>query len=463
MLKETMLQEKMLQEKILAYIENKDMESLKNQLADADDKEILYAFHDISSEEQVIAFRLLAKDSALSIFEQLDTDQQQNLLHSFTGEKVAEFIDGLAPDDRVRLLDELPATVAKQLIGALSPQERAVTNILMGYEPETAGRIMTTEHISLKKSMTAAQALAKVRKEAKDKETIYTLYVTDGAKKLEGVLSLKELLTAGSNSVIEDVMSKQVIKVSTGANQKEAARVLQELDLLAIPVVDKEERLIGIITIDDALDVLEEEVTNDMYDQAGLADITGSESGRSDVLINGKLWDVWRVRLPFLLITLVAGVVLGAVIDTFESRLESIAVVAIFIPLIMHMGGNVGTQSATVFVRGMVLGHIQIKFFLRHFLKEVCVGLSIGVLIGTVAGVIAYIWQGMYMLGLAVGLALTASLTMAALFGFLVPYVLIKLNTDQAAGSAPIITSIQDILGIVIYFMLVSTFLGGMV
>jgi len=454
----------MLKEKILFYIEHKDMEALKGLLSDAEDMEILYAFHDLSSEEQVIVFRLLTKDNALSIFEELDTDMQQNLLRSFTDERAIEFVNELAPDDRVKLLDELPATVAKKLIASLSPEERAATNILMGYELETAGRIMTTEYISLKKDIVVEQALAKVRKQAKDKETIYTLFVTDNSKKLEGVLSLKELLMADGDSSVEDTMTKNAIKVSTDTDQEEVARILKELDLLAIPVVDKEDRLVGIVTIDDAVDILEEEATEDIYNQAGLVNITGKEADRSVVLVNGSMWKIWKVRLPFLIITLAAGLIAGVLIGGFEEALESIAVVAIFIPLIMDMGGNVGTQSSTVFARGVVLGHIQVKSFLKHFFKEIGIGFSMGVLIGVVAGIIAAVWhwQDMPLIGLAVGLALVVTMTLAALLGFLVPYVLIKFNVDQAAGSAPIITSIKDIVGLVIYFAFVSAFLGHM-
>ncbi|MCL2409412.1 MAG: magnesium transporter [Oscillospiraceae bacterium] len=453
----------MLNEKILAHIENRDMVNLKLLLSDAEEMEILYTLHALSSEEQVIVFRLLTKDTALSIFEQLDTDMQQNLLHSFTDERATEFVNELAPDDRVRLLDELPASVAKKLIASLSPEKRVATNIIMGYAPETAGHIMTTEYISLKKNMTVEKALDKVRRQAKDKETIYTLFVTDNSKKLEGVLSLKELLMADGDSTVEDTMSKKAIRVSTDTDQEEVARTLQELDLLAIPVVDKEERLVGIVTIDDAIDILEEEATEDIYDQAGLADITGRETDRSVVLVSGSLWKIWKVRLPFLVITLIAGLFAGVIIGGFEEALESIAVVAMFIPLIMDMGGNVGTQSSTVFARGVVLGHIHIKKFVKHFLKEIGIGFSMGVLIGTVAGTVVAIWQRMPMLGLAVGLALVVTMTLAALLGFLVPYVLIKFKADQAAGSAPIITSIKDIAGLLIYFAFVSVFLGNMI
>ena len=451
-----------MKEIILDHIKSKDMENLKVLLADAEDMEILYAFHDIGSEEQGIVFRLLSKNHALHIFEELDTDLQHNLLRSFTDERTIEFVNELAPDDRVKLLDELPASVAKKLINSLSPGERAVTNTLMGYEPETAGRIMTTEFISLKRDMTVAEALEKVRKQAQDMETVYALYITDNAKKLEGALSLKELVCAQSGSNVEDIMAHKTISVSTDTDQEEAARILQELDLLAVPVVDKEGRMVGIITVDDAIDILQDEATEDIYDAAGLADITGNESDRSEVLVKGTLWNIWKVRLPFLLITLGAAMFAGAIIEGFEEALESIAVVAIFIPLIMDMGGNVGTQSSTVFARGVVLGHIDVKNFLKPFIKEIGIGLSMGVLIGLAAGAITAFWQGIPLLGLAVGLSLVVTMTLAALLGFLVPFVLIKFNVDQAAGSAPIITSIKDIAGLVIYFMFISIFLGNM-
>ncbi|MDR2183964.1 MAG: magnesium transporter [Clostridiales bacterium] len=451
-----------LYEKIMAFIESKDMENLKTLLANSEEIEILDAFYDLSNDDQVIVFRLLAKDSALSMFEQLDIDHAQNLLRSFTDERVIEFINEMAPDDRVKLLDEMPASVAKKLIASLSPQERATTNILMGYEAETAGRIMTTEYISLNKGMTAQQALDKVRRQAADKETIYTLFVTDNAKKLEGVLSLKDLLVADSGAIIGDIMSKKTISAFTGDDQEEVAKTLQELDLLAIPVVDKEGRIVGIVTIDDAVDIFVEEATEDILDHAGFADAAGIEADRSEVLVNGNLWRIWRVRVPILLITLVFGFLTGAIIDGFEQTLQSVAAVAVFIPLIMGMAGNVGTQSSTIFARGVVLGHIQMKSFVRHLAKEIGVGLSIGIVMGSVTGLVAALWQGNPQLGLAVGLALVATMAVAALLGFAVPYFLIRFNMDQAAGSAPIITSIKDIAGLVIYFAFVSIFMANL-
>ena len=294
-------------ETIWTHLENKDMESLKKLLISAEDMEILDVIRELSANEQVLVYRLLTKDRALFIFEQLDTSLQQKLLTSFTEEIAIEMITDLAPDDRVRLLDELPARVAKKLLESLSPEERKETHLLMGYETETAGRIMTTEYIRLKRDYTAEEALKKVRETAADKETIYTLYVTNDERKLEGVLSLRELLIAPTNSKLEEIMHKKVISVSTDTDQEEVAKILQELDLIAIPVVDKEGRLVGIITIDDAMDILQEEATEDIFDKAGLADLNKKESDRSDVLINGSIFDIWKVRLPFLAITLVGA------------------------------------------------------------------------------------------------------------------------------------------------------------
>jgi len=449
-------------EVVLDNLKSKDMNALKILLNEASELDLLNIVQELSDENQAIVYRLLSKDNALFVFEQLEAADQEQLLKSFTEKQAIEMITELDPDDRVKLLDELPAAVAKRMLAALSPEEREATSLLMGYEAQTAGRIMTPEYVRLHKKITASQALEKVRENARaEKETIYTLYITDEARKLEGVLSLRDLLVADAADTVESIMRENPVKVSTDDDQEEVARTLQKMDLLSIPVVDKEDRLVGIITVDDAMDVIEEETTEDIYNQAGL--IAGKEANRSEVLIHGGLWSIWKVRLPFLFITIVAGMLAAVVLEGFEEVLESIAAVAFFIPLIMDMGGNVGTQSSTVFARGVVLGHIHMKSFFKHLLKEVGVGVSLGAVSGLISGAIAAIWQGDIMFGFAVGLAVTFTMTLAALLGFLVPFILTKLNVDQAAGSAPIITSVKDISGILIYFTLVITLLGHLV
>ena len=455
--------DKELHEVITELIEVQDIPTLRATLSGAGEIEILQVLHAVSDENLPIVFRSLSKGQALDAFEQLDSDQQRYLLRSFTDQGATRYVNALAPDARVRLFDEMPAAVATKLLASISPAEREVTATLMGYEPGTAGRIMTPEFISLRAQMTAAQALDKVRKQAAEKETIYTLYVTSEHKRLEGVVTLRELLCAPPSSSISSIMAAPAVSVATTDDQEDVARTMQELDLLALPVVDNENRIVGIVTVDDAIDILEEEVTEDIYKQAGLGTVPSqnSEESRSDVLVNGSFWDIWKVRLPFLLITVVAGMLAGLVIEGFEEALESVVAVAIFIPLIMDMGGNVGTQSSTVFARGVVLGHISQDRFWRHLAKEVAVGASMGLLVGLLAGLAAAFWQGMPMLGVSVGIALFFAMTLAATLGFLVPFVLLKFGMDHAAGSAPIITSIKDIAGLLIYFAVAVALIPG--
>lgn len=453
---------------IFDYIKEKDIVNLRTLLHELDEVETLFVMNALNRKEKAIAFRLLTKDCALFVFEQLETPLQKELLESFTDEYTREIIEELDPDDRAGLFDEMPASVAKKLLSMLSHEERKITNMLMGYEPETAGRIMTPEFISLRKEMTAEEALNKVRMQAPDKETIYTLYITDTHKKLFGVLSLKELLIANPDAIVNDIMSDSVIKVETFTDQEKAANLLKEHDLLAIPVVDKEERIVGIITYDDAMDILELEATEDIFNQAGLADITSKETNRSEVLIRGSIWAVWKVRLPFLLFTLGFGIAAGFIIGSFEEFLASVAIVAAFMPLIMDLGGSVGTQSTTLFVRGVAMGHIDTKRFWKHLAREAGIGFSIGIIASIITGTISGFWGffgsgGMWQLGLAVGLAVLITVTLAAVVGFLMPFLLIKLKLDQAAGSAPLITAIKDIVGLTTYFLLALLFLSGFI
>jgi len=441
-------------------LKQRDLKSLKKALESANEVDILNIILTLSEQDQGIVYRLLSKEKALYVFEQLDTISQQKLIHAFTDEIAIETIENMSPDDRVKLLDELPAKVTKKMLAALSPNEREMTNLLMGYEAQTAGRIMTPEYVHLDKDITAESALETVKEKALDKETIYTLYIIDDTRKLEGIISLRDLLIAKPQKMLKDIMEKDVVSVSTDTDQEEVAKILQKLDLLAIPVVDKENRLVGIITIDDAMDILEAESTEDMFAKSGIADLTKGEAARSEVVINGSTWKIWKVRLPFLFLSLIGALLAGLVIGNFEETLESVVIIAVFIPVVMDMGGNVGIQSSTVFLRGILLGHIREERLWSHLIKEVWIGFSMGLVVAVLAFISAWLWQGIPELGLAVGLSLLIIMTFASFLGFIVPYVLMKLNVDQAAGTDPIITTIKDIVGLLIYFILVSIFLN---
>ena len=450
---------------VLTHLRTKDVNKLKKILNETNELDIINIMDEMSNEEIAISYRLLDKDLALEVFEGLDINDQQKLIKLLTEKDAIEVFKELAPDDRVRLLDELPAGVAKRMLSSLNIEDREDINLLMGFAPETAGRLMTPEYVRLHGEWTVGFALDKLRVIAKEKETIYTLFVTDESRKLEGVISLRDLFIADENAKIADIMELDVVSFPTDTDQEEVAKSLQILDLLAVPIVDKENRLVGIITVDDAMDILQDEATEDIFAGAGLAggDVTGSETTRSATLIEGSYLRIWKARLPFLVITLVAGFLAGGVIGSFEETLESVAIVAVFIPVIMDMGGTIGTQSATIFTRGLLLGHIKTTSIWKHIAKEVGIGFSLGVISGIATGLIAYVWRGIPGLSIALALSLAATMTLAAFLGFAIPYLLIKLKLDQATGTGPLITSIKDITGLTIYFVLVNWLLGHLI
>lgn len=282
---------------------------------------------------QALAFRLLPKDEAIEVYEYLDAAVQQTMLERLRSGEVLELVEEMSPDDRVRLFDELPAKVVRRLLAELSPAERRITAQLLGYEAETAGRLMTTEFVDLKEFHSAAQALAIVRRRARDTETIYSLYVTDGSRHLTGILSLRDLVTADPEARIGDVMTRDVVSVGTDTNQEEVARAIQRYDFLAVPVVDREQRLVGIVTVDDVIDVIEQEATRDLY-AAGAV-----QAGDEDDYFQSNLFTVARRRVVWLLVLLVANSGTSAVIASQELVLKQVVVLAAFIPLLIGTGG----------------------------------------------------------------------------------------------------------------------------
>ncbi len=439
-----------------------NMEALKKLLNEEDLVDLVQLMNDLDPELRVICFRLLNKDLALEVFERLDLEMQENLIISFAETEASDTFKNLAPDDRVRLLDELPARVAKKLLSQLDREKRAETSELLGYETGTAGRIMSPEYIRLRQGTKVSEAIDKLRTLKESRENIYNIYVTDNTRILQGVLALDDLVLADPDEKVENLMKEDPIKVTTDQDREDVARLLHEQDKFNLPVVDKENRLVGVVTADDAAEIMEEETTEDIFEMAGVKSLKADEAVRSRTMIEGSLVEIWKVRIPFLLIALAGGMMAGVVIDGFEETLEAIAAVAVFIPVIMDMGGNVGTQSSTIFARGLVLGQINVRRFFNYFLKELSVGVTMGSILGVLAGIIAHFWQGIPRFGLTVGIALALTVTIASSLGFVIPYILYKLDFDQAAGSDPIITTLKDITGLIIYFSLVQLFMSQM-
>ena len=399
---------------------------------------------------QALAFRLLPKDEAIEVYEYLDAAVQQTLLERLRSGEVLELVEEMSPDDRVRLFDELPAKVVRRLLAELSPTERRVTAQLLGYEAETAGRLMTTEFVDLKEFHSAAQALAIVRRRARDTETIYSLYVTDGSRHLTGILSLRDLVTADPEARIGDVMTRDVVSVGTDTDQEEVARAIQRYDFLAVPVVDREQRLVGIVTVDDVIDVIEQEATRDLY-AAGAV-----QAGDEDDYFQSNLFTVARRRVVWLLVLLVANSGTSAVIAAQESVLKQVVVLAAFIPLLIGTGGNVGAQSSTVVIRGLSTQRIQAMGAWRAIWREAVAGALLGLLmVLAVVPWAAYV-AGSWGVATAAGLSLVAITTLAATAGAALPLLFDRFGLDPALMSAPFIATATDVAGVFIYLQTAS-------
>jgi len=394
---------------------------------------------------QAIAFRLLSKDEAISVYEYLDTSTQQNLLSKLRSSEVLEVVEEMSPDDRARLFEELPAKVVRQLLSELSPDERRVTSELLGYRSETAGRLMTTEFIDLKEGHTAQEALEIVRRRARDTETVYSLYVTDGERHLTGILSLRDLVTADPFTRIGDVMTADVLSVRTDTDQEKVARTIQRYDFLAVPVVDLEQRLVGIVTVDDVIDVIEQEATRDLY-AAGAV-----QAGDEDDYFTSNLFTVARRRVVWLAVLVVASFFTSEVIAANEGVLQKVVLLAAFIPLLGGTGGNVGAQSSTVVIRGLSTQSISSLGPLKAITREAMAGALLGVLMMLLVVPFAW-WRGeSALVGISVGISLLAITTLAATAGAAFPLVFDRMGLDPALMSTPFITTCTDVAGTLIY------------
>jgi magnesium transporter len=395
---------------------------------------------------QALAFRLLPKDEAIEVYEYLEPAVQQSLLERMRSGEVLELVEEMSPDDRVRLFDELPAKVVRRLLAELSPAERRVTAQMLGYEPETAGRLMTPEFIDLKEFHSAAQALEIVRRRARDTETIYALYVTDASRHLTGMLSLRDLVTADPEQRLGDVMTREVVSVSTDTDQEEVARVIQRYDFLAVPVVDREQRLVGIVTVDDIIDVIQQEATRDLY-AAGAV-----QAGDEDDYFQSNLFTIARRRVVWLLVLLLANSGTAAVIASQDAVLKQVVVLAAFIPLLIGTGGNVGAQSSTVVIRGLSTQRLQALGPSLAIGREAVAGALLGLLMMlVVVPWAAYVSHGNWVVASAAGISLVAITTLAATAGAALPLLFNRIGLDPALMSAPFIATATDVAGVFIY------------
>lgn len=426
-------------------LDNKQYRMLREQLSKAEPADVADLLASVPADEAVIAFRLLPKSLAISVFDYMDGAFQDRLLEAFSDQAARSFLEAMPPDDRTELLDEAPAKVARRLLQILSPDQRRLTMQLLGYDEGTAGREMTPLFVDLHGDMTVAQALERIRKLAINRETVYECYVMDRRRRLIGTVSLKDLVLADPDAKVTDVMKPDPSFVSTHADREEAARELREHDLLAIPVVDAEQRLVGIITYDDVADIIEQEATEDIY---RFGAVPGTERG----YFASRTLSVVRRRAPWLFLLIAVSMVIAPIIFEQEELLGGAWILAGFIPLVIAAGGNVGAQSATVVIRGLATGEVNPRRALAVVLREVGIGAIIGVALGAVALGAAYAFGRNLEAAAVVGVTLVGISVMATLVGAALPFVFRLVKIDPAMVSAPLLTTVMDIFGVTLYF-----------
>jgi magnesium transporter len=446
---------------IRQLIEQREWNTLREVLADLPPPDIADLLHDLEKRERVLLFRALPRDQAAEVFTHLDADEHRQLIHDLTDEETRRLLADLHPDDRTALLEELPENVTEQLMTLLSPEDLREARFLLGYPEESVGRLMTPDYVAVRKHWTIEQALRHVRRRGKLAETVNRIFVVDEDWKLVDDIELRRLILGELDDTVESVMDHTYAAVQATEDREEAVRTIQRYDQSVLPVVDAEGVLVGIVTVDDLMDVAEGEFTEDMYRLAGIT-WSEEEEGRSVRILEANLPQVLRLRMPWLLVALAGGLMAGMVVGQFEETLEAIVFLAFFIPVIMDMGGNVGTQASTIFVRGFALGHIRESEVWRFVAREGRTGFTIGVLVGSVAGLAAWAWQGIFELGLVIFISMTITCTVASLIGFAIPWLAHKAGKDPAAVSDPFITTIKDMTGLLVYFSLATWLLAGM-
>ncbi len=440
-------------EKIYELIENKKYLEIKTTLAEMHPGDISDIIEELPAHFGGILFRLLPKDMAVSVFENLDSPAREMLLHSLKSEEIANILNEMSPDDRTRLFEELPAHIVKKYLAMLDDKERKIAYQLLGYKDNTAGRLMTPDFVDLHEQDTVDTALATIRHTAPNKETIYYSYVMTEHRKLTGVISLRKIITSPGEAKIGDLMSTSVIAVSTDTHQEEVASIMAQYDLLAIPVVDLENRLVGIITHDDILDVIQEEDTKDIH-------LMGGVSTHEKSLLELSIWDNIKRRAGWLIILILVESFSSNIIKSYEDALSAVVALSFFIPMLIDTGGNAGTQSATVVIRAIATGEIEKKDSWKVLGKELISGLILGVLLGFLGGFKAFLSHTDPLIGITVGCSLLVVVALASITGALLPMIAVKLNLDPAVMAGPFITTVVDIVGLMTYFEIAKSIMN---
>lgn len=445
-------------EAALELVEEKRYATLRQMLRDAEPADIAELFYELPKQQYAVVFRILPKELAAEVFVELDSDLQQILIESFSDLELRDVLDELYMDDAADLVEEMPANVVKRILQNVTPEARKIVNELLKYPEDSAGSIMTTEFVRLKQDMTVDDAIALIRKVAIDKETIYTCYVTDRDSHLIGVVTVKDLLCAAHDAKIADIMEDHVISVNTLEDKEDVAATISKYDALALPVVDAENRLVGIVTVDDAIDVMQDEAEEDF---AKMNAMLPTEKA----YLRTSPWELYRSRIVWLLLLMISATFTGMIIASFEDALKA-TVLAMFIPMLMDTGGNSGSQASVTVIRAISLGEVEFTDIMRIIWKEMRVALLCGGSLAVVAFGKIFLVDKLIMgqditvpVALVVCLTLLATVFCAKMLGCTLPLIVSKLGFDPAVMASPFITTIVDAVSLVVFFTLATVLL----
>ncbi|MCI9263220.1 MAG: magnesium transporter [Oscillospiraceae bacterium] len=432
----------------------KNLRALKTELTEANEVDVAEFLQELDPERTVLVFRMLPKEVASDVFANLEPEDQQTIIAAITDREITELVEELYVDDAVDMLEELPASVVTRVLKNTNPNTRKVINQFLNYPDNSVGSIMTAEVTDLKKSMTVAQAIARVRARSEDSESIYTCYVTDDRRKLEGVITLRELLIAKDDQMVKDIMSDDVIVAYTTEDQEEAVQRIMKYDFISLPVVDGEGRLVGIVTVDDVMDVMEEEATEDIEKMAAIlpSDKPYFQTG---------VFDTWKHRIPWLLLLMVSATFTGTILGIFEEALAANAALTLFIPMLMDTAGNSGSQSSVTVIRAMSIGDVEFRDILRVIWKEFRVSLLCAATLGAaVFAKVLWLDRKGAVVALVVAASIFATIVLAKLVGCTLPMLAKKLGFDPAVMASPFITTVVDALSLLVYFAVATQMLG---
>lgn len=451
-----------LQPEIEALIASRDLVTLKEILLDWTPADLAELINEIPENEQAIIFRLLPKETATETFEYLDIDSQLVLIQALRSEETASILNEMSRDDRTALLEELPATVAKQLISLLSVEERAIAQTLLGYPENSIGRLMTPDYIAVRAEWTVKDVLDYIREHGNDSETLNIIYVIDAKGKLIDDLKIRDFLLAPLDKKVSELMDENFIYLEAYDDQETAVEIFKKYDRVALPVTDKDGLLIGIVTVDDMLDVAEEEATEDIHKLGG---VTAFEEPYSTI----SIYDVFKKRVFWLSMLFVAQTLTAIAMGFFEDELSKAVVLSIFIPLIISSGGNSGSQAATLVIRAMALGEITIRDWWLIMRRDLLSGLLLGSVIGAIGFVLVQVLsfsiqavaEHNILIGFTVCVSLIGIVLWGSLSGSMLPFILKKIGLDPATSSAPLVATLVDVTGLIIYFTAAALILTG--